>query len=195
MRLIEGRSAQHLPTGLAVAILCVPTIAHAQLYDRTPPRIEVDLELVVPLLDADDAFAELRPGVLFGIGLAAFIARDLSLGLVTRAALTDPTASHYEVLADLTWSWVDEPRLPDPPALRVALSFEVGWRFDELVGSDFVVTDHGLMLSIAGALGLVVFEDVALGLELALVTGTASNGAISDGAPKLRLGFTLGTLF
>lgn len=173
----------------------VPTIAHARLYERTPPRLELGVELVLPLLDADDAFADLRPGVLFGLAAGLYVAPDMSLGLVTRAAISDPHAEHYEVLADVTWSWVDEPRLPDPPALRLALSFEVGWRFDELVGSDFVVTDHGLLLSLGGAIGVVVFEDVALSTELTLVTGTASNDTINDGAPKLRVGFTLATIF
>ncbi len=173
----------------------VPTIVHARLYDRTPPRLELGVELVLPLLDADDAFADLRPGVLFGLTAGVHVAPDLSLGLVTRAAISDPDAEHYEVLADLTWSWVDEPRLPDPPTLRMALSLEVGWRFTELVGSDFVVTDHGLMVALAGAIGVVVFEDVALSVDLALVSGTSSNDAVDAGAPKLRLGFTLATLF
>ncbi len=181
-------------SALALAAL-TPAAARARLYDRAPPRIEVGLEVAFPIFDASDTFADLTPGVLFGIAAGVHVAPDLRVGAVLRAAISDPEAEHYEVLADLTWSWVDEPRLPDPPTIRAALSFELGWHLSELVGSDFVVTEQGFTASLGGELGLVVFEGVSLSLLLALVSGTASNESVEDWAPKLRLGVSLATVF
>jgi len=187
-RLLEVASAS------LFGVLATP-VAHARLYDREPPRIELGVELSFPLYDADDSFADLTPTALFGVAAGVYVAPDLRAGFVLRAAISDPHAEHYEVLSDLTWSWVDEPRLPDPPALRVALSLSLGWHFSELVGSDFVLTDQGLTASLGGELGLVLFDDVSLSLGLAVVSASASNTSLEAWSPKLRLGVSLATLF
>lgn len=183
-----------LRLALVPVVAIVATGAHARLYDRDPPRIELGLEVAFPVFHADDAFADLAPTALFGIAAGVHIAPELRAGLVVRAAISDPEAEHYEILSDLTWSWVHEPRLPDPPTTRVALSLELGWHFTELVGSDFVVADDGFSASLGGELGVVVFEDLSLSLQLALVTGSTSNAALEAWAPELRFGLCLATL-
>lgn len=183
-----------IPCLVVLAPLWLASAAHARLYDREPLRIELGLEVAFPIFDADDAFADLTPSALFGISAGMHIAPDLRAGLVVRATISDPEAEHYEIMSDLTWSWVHEPRLPDPPAVRAALSLELGWHHSELIGSDFVVNDQGFSASLGGELGLVFFEDLSLAFQLAVVSASASNDALADWAPELRFGLCLATL-
>lgn len=183
-----------LALALALLLFAVPRPIHAGLYERDPYTPELGVELAFLLHDADRAFAELSPELLFGLSAGVHLLPDLRLGLVARAAIADPDAEHYELAADLTWSHVAEPRLPIPPALRVAASLELGYRHTTLHGSDFVATDDGLFAALGVELGLVVFQRTALSLQLTALTGDSSNAAFTPWAPKLRAGLTLSTL-
>lgn len=184
-----------LTLALACAALCTRP-SHAGLYERDPYTPELALELAALVFDAEDAsLADLAPDLLFGLSAGVHLAPDLRVGLAARAAIADPDAEHYELMADLTWSFVAEPRLPIPPALRVAASLELGYRHTTLHGSDFIATDDGLCASLGVELGLVVFERTTLSLQLTALAGDSSNAAFTPWAPKLRAGLALSTLF
>lgn len=178
----------------AVAVLA-PTVAHAELYRRDPLRLEPRLEFAFPVWDADASFDELQPTALFGLGLGLYVVRDLRVGFVVRAPITDPEADYVESLVEVAWSWVDEPRLSQAPALRAGFSAALGWHWLELHGSDFIVNSTGLTVVAQAEIGLVLFEDFALSATLSTALGTESNRAIDDFAPSLRLGLALSTLF
>jgi len=180
---------------LASAALALSPPAHAELYRREPVRFEPRLELAFPLWYADSSFEDLQPTALFGLGLGFYVARDLRLGLVVRAPITDPEADFYETVCDLAWSWVDATRLSQAPALRAGFSIALGWHWLELHGSDFVLTSTGFSLVAQAEVGLVLFEDFALSAVFATALGTESNRALDDLAPSLRLGLSLSTLF
>jgi hypothetical protein len=183
-----------------LASVCIASLtatsspAAAHLYDREPPRFETALELAMVVLDSETAFSELAPRTLFGLVAGVYVVPSLRLGAAFRATLSDPESEHYEVLADLTWSHVAEPRLPDPPALRVAAALEVGWRSTELESSEIIALDRGVIVSLGVSLGMVVFEDLALSLQVAGVAGTSSNPDFTPWAPKLRIGLSVSTL-
>jgi hypothetical protein len=181
-----------LASSLAFVTFAPPSAA--RLYRRDPPRVELALESAFVVFDSDSSFDSLDPVVLFGLAAGIHVLPDVRAGVVVRATLSDPEADRVEVLADLTWSWVDEPRLPEPPTLRLAVALEAGWQTTELHGSDFVVNNDGFLAALGLELGIVVFEDVALSAQLSAVAGPASNGALEDWAPSLRAGLTLATL-
>lgn len=192
MRKVSGVVASLALCTLAVASASPP--ARARLYERSPGRVELGLEVAFWALDFGHPFAALEPDVLFGLSGGIYVAPSWRLGVVARAAISEPQADHVEALADLTWSTVIEPRIPDPPAPRFALSLEVGWRWSELHGSDFVVTDQGLLATLGGDVGIVVFEDVALSLQAAMCLTSSDNGARDPWAAHVRVGFTLATI-
>ena len=177
---------------LALATMAPP--AAAELYRRDPPRLALGLGADVALASADDAFEDLRPPLLFAFSGALHVSPGLAFGVVVRAAIADSDADHIEVLGLAEASWVDEPRLPDPPALRLASSLEVGWRHLDLTGSDFVVIDDSVIVALAGEIGVVVFEDVALNLRLQVLAGSHSNDVLDAFAPELRAGLVLRSL-
>ena len=183
---------------LAMALFAAPALvpaARAELYRREPVRFEPRLELAFPVWYSDTSFEDLQPRALFGLGLGLYVARDVRVGLVVRAPITDPEADYVESLAELAWSWVDEPRLSQAPALRAGFSAALGWHWIELHGSDFIVTSSGFTLVAQAEVGLVLFEDFAVSAVLATALGTESNGALDDFAPSLRLGLSLSSLF
>lgn len=163
---------------LAFAIVS-PSPAAAQLYRRDPPRLELGLGVDFALLAAGAP-------VLFAFSAAVHALRALAVGVVVRAAVSDPERARVEVLGSVEASWVDEPRLPDPPALRLAASLELGW----MTRAGDV---DGVLVAIGGEIGLVVFEDVAVALRLQAAAAPADGH--DDFAPELRGGLVMRTLF
>lgn len=177
-----------------IALVSVSGPAAAKLYEREPFRVEAGLEMAFVVFDAEERFADFAPRTLYGLVGGVHVVEDLRVGAALRATISDPDGEHYEVLANVSWSWVDEPRLPDPPALRIAASLEAGWRSTRLEGSEFVTLDRGFVVSLGVGVGIVVFDDVALSLQTSGVAGSSSNPDFTPWAPKLRVGVTLSTL-
>ncbi|MCC6625519.1 MAG: hypothetical protein IT385_30045 [Deltaproteobacteria bacterium] len=176
--------------GAALVALCT-TASHVgatPLYPLDAGRVEAELELVVVPWDAGPELDELDPIVLFGVMGGVQLGHGLRAQLGLRGDVTDPEADHVEVVAGLGWTWVQPTPLDVPPALRVGARLELGWRWLELTGSDFILSDDGLTGALSTEVGLVVFERFALVARVGAALVSGSNGALPDLQVQLRTG-------
>lgn len=161
MRTIRRVTNHVLPATLAV-LASGQARASEPLFDCHPGAIEAEIEAVLTPWDSGGGFDDLDPLMLFGARGAVYLGQGLNLGAGVRTALSDPEAEHLEAVASFGWTWISSPRLSIPPAMRVAVRVEAGWRWLELLGSDFVVQDDGPIGAITFDIGLVPMRSFAI---------------------------------
>jgi len=182
--------ALHAPcAAAALALLTAAPQALAEpLYPLEPGRVEAELELIIAPWDAGPEFDELDPIVLFGVMGGVQLGAGLRLQAGVRADVAVQEADHLEAVLGLGWAWISETQLDLPPAVRAGARLELGWRWLELHGSDFVLNDDGFAAALSGEVGIVPFESFALVARVGLALVSGSNRALPDLQVQLRTG-------
>jgi len=153
--------------------------------------LEAEVEALFTPTDRGSRFDDLDPFMLFGVRGALYVGSGLSLGAGVRSSLSDPEATHLEATASIAWTSVSDEPLAIPPALRVGARVEVGWRWLELRGSDFVVDDDGFTTVVAGELGFVPMRAFALVARVGAALVAGSSEALEQPVVQARIGLAV----
>ncbi len=156
-------------------------------YGVRSGRLEASMELSFrPLVIGSPAPAR-EPLALIGVQAGVFAGNHLRLGATVRALLAGRNADFLEVTFDAGIVWLTG-------RLRTTGSIELGYSGTEFIVDDTILTNDGFTLNLMGGASYVVFDDLALGVELGWSLTSLSEGD-SDWSHGPRLALVVSTLW